>query len=80
MRRIVSWLQAQPGGGLRLPSGTLLSPRALQLLGLTTLGMCGGFERLHFMLESFFDEEGDVNPAFTKVLVLWCGSVEKCGG
>ena len=29
--------------------------------------MSGGFERLHFIIESFFDEEEDLNPAFVKV-------------
>ena len=31
------------------------------------LGMAGGFERLHFLLEGFFDEEGCLNPSFAKV-------------
>ena len=35
------------------------------------LGMGGGFERLHFLLESFFDEEEDLNPAFVKVRLLF---------
>jgi len=29
--------------------------------------MAGGFERLHFIIESFFDEDEDINPAFIKV-------------
>jgi hypothetical protein len=30
------------------------------------MGMGGGFERLHFTLESFFDTDGDVTPCFLK--------------
>jgi hypothetical protein len=41
VQRIVNFLAAQPEGGLRLPSGTLLTPRALQLLGLSGLGSGG---------------------------------------
>jgi hypothetical protein len=26
----------------------------------------GGFERLHYLLESFFDADDQVNPAFIK--------------
>ena len=39
--RIVRFLAAQPGGGALLPSGTRLTPRALQLLGLSGLGSSG---------------------------------------
>lgn len=39
--RIVSFLAAQPGGGLELPSGSRLTPRAFQLLGLSGLGSGG---------------------------------------
>jgi hypothetical protein len=35
MQRIVKYLANQPEGGLRLPTGTLLTPRALQTLGLS---------------------------------------------
>eukprot|EP00967_Tisochrysis_lutea_P052827 scaffold65492_cov21-Tisochrysis_lutea.AAC.1 len=35
VQRIVSYLASQPEGGLRLPSGTLLTPRAFQTLGLS---------------------------------------------
>ena len=34
MHRIVAFLSSKPGGGALLPSGSLLTPRALQLLGL----------------------------------------------
>lgn len=46
VQRIVSFLAAQPDGGLRLPSGTLLTPRAFQLLGLSGLGAGGGWRPL----------------------------------
>jgi hypothetical protein len=58
VHRIVSWLAAQPGGGVDLPSGSRLTPRGLQTLGLAGLGSGGGFERLHYLLDSFFDDEG----------------------
>lgn len=32
-----------------LPSGGILTPRGLQLLGLSGLGASTGFERLHYM-------------------------------
>ena len=35
VQRIVSFLAAQPDGGAVLPSGTLLTPRLLQTLGLS---------------------------------------------
>ncbi|MEW5301937.1 MAG: hypothetical protein WDW36_004761 [Sanguina aurantia] len=63
---IVKHLAAQPGGGVTTPSGSLLTPRSLQTLGLGGLGGGGGFERLHYQLESFFDCDGGVNPAFLK--------------
>ena len=40
--------------------------RSLQTLGLAGLGMSAGFERLHYLLESAFDTDGDLNPAFLK--------------
>mmetsp|Transcript_14470 Transcript_14470/g.31400 ORF Transcript_14470/g.31400 Transcript_14470/m.31400 type:complete len:517 (+) Transcript_14470:56-1606(+) len=71
VQRIVSFLAAQPGGGVRLPSGTLLTPRAFQLLGLSGLGSGGGFERLHYLLETFFDVDDQVNPTFIKQFESW---------
>eukprot|EP00879_Flechtneria_rotunda_P017013 GHRR01017811.1.p1 GENE.GHRR01017811.1~~GHRR01017811.1.p1 ORF type:complete len:308 (+),score=89.67 GHRR01017811.1:772-1695(+) len=71
MQRIVSCLANLPEGGLRLPSGTLLTPRLLQLLGLSGLGSGGGFERLHYLLEEFFDGDGEVNPTFIKGFESW---------
>jgi hypothetical protein len=41
VQRIVSFLASQPEGGVRLPSGTLLTPRTFQLLGLSGLGSGG---------------------------------------
>lgn len=35
VQKIVRHLIMQPGGGVRTPSGNLLTPRSLQLLGLT---------------------------------------------
>lgn len=33
------------------------------------LGSGGGFERLHYLLDSFFDADGEITPAFIKVLL-----------
>jgi hypothetical protein len=41
VQRIVLHLASQPGGGARLPCGSLLTPRMLQLLGLSGLGSGG---------------------------------------
>ncbi len=45
--------------------------RGLQTLGLAGLGMSWGFERLHYLLESAFDADGDLSPAFLKARRLW---------
>lgn len=71
VQRIVRHLAAAPGGGERLPSGTLLTPRAFQLLGLSGLGSGGGFERLHYLLESFFDDDDEMTPGFAKSFESW---------
>ena len=55
VQRLVLYLNSQPGGGVRLPRGGVLTPRGVQLLGMTGLGSAGGFERLHFLLERIFD-------------------------
>mmetsp|Transcript_14763 Transcript_14763/g.41571 ORF Transcript_14763/g.41571 Transcript_14763/m.41571 type:complete len:485 (-) Transcript_14763:100-1554(-) len=52
---IVQHLAAQPEGGVAMPSGSLLTPRYFQTVGLAGLGGGGGFERLHFLLESAWD-------------------------
>ncbi|KAL3517218.1 hypothetical protein ACH5RR_024120 [Cinchona calisaya] len=54
-RGIVNYLAESEGGGVLLPSGGILTPRGLQLLGLTALGSSTGFERLHYMLERVWD-------------------------
>ena len=51
-------LAACPGGGAPLPSGGILTPRGLQLLGLPCLGLGGGFDRLHYLLERALDPPG----------------------
>lgn len=45
VQRIVRFLDSQPGGGAQLPSGTRLTPRAFQLLGLSGLGSSGAWQR-----------------------------------
>jgi pimeloyl-ACP methyl ester carboxylesterase len=55
-RRIVLYLADQRNGHIVTPGQNILSPRSFQLLGLTTLGFAGGFERLHYMLEGAFDQ------------------------
>ncbi|KAK9810112.1 hypothetical protein WJX72_005044 [[Myrmecia] bisecta] len=66
-QRIVRFLAAQPGGGARLPSMGLLTPRGFQILGLSGLGSGAGFERLHFLLEKAFDgSSAELSLAFLK--------------
>lgn len=55
VQRLVLHLHNLPGGGVRLPRGSFLTPHALQTLGMTGLGSAGGFERLHLLLERTFD-------------------------
>ncbi|CAM6115733.1 unnamed protein product [Calypogeia fissa] len=55
VRTIALHLAKAEGGGVLLPSGSTLSPRGLQLLGLSGLGSSGGFERLHYILERAWD-------------------------
>ena len=66
MQRLVMHLDSRQEGGAPLPSGGLLTPRALQLLGLSGLGSVGGFERLHFLLERAFDGD-DISSVFLNV-------------
>ena len=47
MHRIVAFLSSKPGGGALLPSGSVLTPRALQLLGLNGRLMGHRFRPLH---------------------------------
>ena len=44
--------------------------RGLQLLGMSGLGMGGGFERLHYLLESAFDPDGQLSITFLRVWPL----------
>lgn len=49
VRSIVLHLADSPSQSVPLPSGGVLTPRGLQLLGLSGLGSAGGFERLHYL-------------------------------
>ncbi|GKV50910.1 hypothetical protein SLEP1_g57589 [Rubroshorea leprosula] len=49
VREVVNYLAESEGGGVPLPSGGILTPRGLQLLGLSGLGSSAGFERLHYL-------------------------------
>lgn len=42
------------------------------------LGSGGGFERLHFLLEGFFDGRGEMNAAFAKVGDVYLGGGSQC--
>lgn len=52
---IVNYLANRKEGGVRLPSGGILTPKGLQTLGLAGLGASAGFERLHYMFERAWD-------------------------
>nr|XP_016512185.1 PREDICTED: proline iminopeptidase-like [Nicotiana tabacum] len=55
VRDVVNYLAESEGGGVPLPSGGILTPRGLQLLGLSGLGSSTGFERLHYLFERAWD-------------------------
>ncbi|KZV37407.1 Proline iminopeptidase [Dorcoceras hygrometricum] len=55
IREVVDHLSQSDEGGVPLPSGGILTPRGLQLLGLSGLGSSSGFERLHYMFERVWD-------------------------
>ncbi|PIN20181.1 Prolyl aminopeptidase [Handroanthus impetiginosus] len=55
VQEVVKYLAESEGGGVPLPSGGILTPRGLQLLGLSGLGSSTGFERLHYMFERVWD-------------------------
>ncbi|KAK2995835.1 hypothetical protein RJ640_006174 [Escallonia rubra] len=55
VRDVVNHLAQSEGGGVPLPSGGILTPRGLQMLGLSGLGASSGFERLHYMFERVWD-------------------------
>lgn len=52
---VVNYLAEVEDGAVSLPSGGILTPKGLQILGLVGLGSGGGFERLHYMLERVWD-------------------------
>lgn len=54
VQEVVNYLAESEGGGVPLPSGGILTPRGLQLLGFS-LGSSTGFERLHYMFERVWD-------------------------
>ncbi|KAL5727237.1 hypothetical protein ACHQM5_000456 [Ranunculus cassubicifolius] len=55
VREVVEYLESSEGGGVPLPSGGILTPRGLQIIGLSGLGSSTGFERLHYMFERVWD-------------------------
>lgn len=71
VHRIVRQLQSLPDGCAQLPSLGVLRPRGLQLLGMAGLGMGGGFERLHYLLESAFDADGHLSITFLRGYEAW---------
>lgn len=74
VRKIVQHLhdhKASTGDWPALPSGTKLSPRMFQLLGLSAVGNHTGFERLHYLVESAWDgppfQDGEqLSPTFLR--------------
>ncbi|PKA63482.1 hypothetical protein AXF42_Ash005377 [Apostasia shenzhenica] len=52
---LVNFLAEAEGGGVPLPSGGVLTPKGLQIIGLAGLGCGGGFERMHYMFERVWD-------------------------
>jgi pimeloyl-ACP methyl ester carboxylesterase len=70
VRRVVAHLRSLPGGAARTPAGNALTPRALQLLGLSSLGFAHGFERLHYLLEAAFDGDA-LSHKFLKEFDSW---------
>ncbi|KAK6918312.1 Alpha/beta hydrolase fold-1 [Dillenia turbinata] len=55
IHEVVQHLAESEGGGVRLPSGGMLTPRSLQIIGLSGLGSSAGFERMHYMFERVWD-------------------------
>ncbi|XP_059651331.1 uncharacterized protein LOC132298959 [Cornus florida] len=55
VHEVVNHLAESEGGGVLLPSGGILTPRGLQILGLSGLGSSTGFERLHYIFERAWD-------------------------
>lgn len=79
IRSTTNTLPLRHGAPQRLPPTSSTSPlgllhhvcmppcRGLQLLGMSGLGMGGGFERLHYLLESTFDPDGQLSITFLRV-------------
>jgi pimeloyl-ACP methyl ester carboxylesterase len=55
LRELVLFIESQPGRCVPLPSGSVLSTRGLQALGLHCLAFPGSFARLHYSLERAWD-------------------------
>ncbi|GJQ15461.1 hypothetical protein GpartN1_g7252.t1 [Galdieria partita] len=55
VRSIVQYLDRS--SGIKLSSGSILTPRGLQTLGHRTLGFTGGFGSLHCLLEKAFTQD-----------------------
>ncbi|KAH0467620.1 hypothetical protein IEQ34_002653 [Dendrobium chrysotoxum] len=74
---LVNFLNEAEGGGVPLPSGGILTPKGLQILGLAGLGSGGGFERLHYMFERIWDPvlfpggEKQISYYFLKAFENW---------
>lgn len=74
---LVNFLSKAEGGGVPLPSGGILTPKGLQILGLAGLGSGGGFERLHYMFERIWDPvlfpggEKQISYYFLKAFENW---------
>jgi hypothetical protein len=41
------------------------------MCGLLVLALPGGFDRLHYLLETFWDEDDEINPSFVKAFESW---------
>ncbi|MED6218924.1 hypothetical protein PIB30_031039 [Stylosanthes scabra] len=55
VQEVVNYLAEQEGGGVALPSGGILTPRGLQILGLAGLGFGASFERMHYLFERVWE-------------------------
>ncbi|XP_026424490.1 uncharacterized protein LOC113320813 [Papaver somniferum] len=79
VREVVKYLAESEGGGVPLPSGAILTPRGLQTLGLSGLGLSTGFERMHYMFERVWDpvlvpgSKKSISYFFLKSFEDWMG-------
>lgn len=77
VQEVVLHLAQAEGGGVSLPSGGKLSPRGLQLLGMSGLGSSGGFERLHYLFERAWDPmlvpgcKKELSNVFLRMIENW---------